>query len=357
MARQAWRALQAANGLESQSRRSSAGGALSGFSGAQRLPLSLADSAHAFRAAILDALGYAPEVIVPGELQRFRTSDRRGDSAGWCKLFADGRAGVFGDWRNGMTETWTASDSTGLTRSERVVLSRELAQLKAARERERQAQWSANADRIERQWSRCEPVGHHDPVALYLYRRGINAWPLPACLRLHRALPYWDGTNKLGEFPAMVAPLVTLNGRVVALHRTYLTLDGRKADVPTVKKLTGTAAPLTGACIPLADQAEGVIGIAEGIETALAAWCASSVPTVAAYSAHSLASWQWPAKAHRLVIFADADEAGREAADTLRARALAARLRADVLVPSDEGADWCDVWAQRGVETLVGSAA
>ena len=58
----------------------------------------------------------------------------------------------------------------------------------------------------------------------------------------------------------------------VALHRTYLTADGRKADVPSVKKLTGAAGPLAGACIPLHKPARGCIGIAEGIETALAAW-------------------------------------------------------------------------------------
>ena len=87
------------------------------------------------------------------------------------------------------------------------------------------------------------------------------------------------------------------------------------------------------------------IGIAEGIETALAAWCASGVPTVAAYCARALAGFQWPANLQRLVTFADNDKAGREAAATLRARALAARLRCDVLTPTDQGRDWADVWA------------
>ena len=45
------------------------------------------------------------------------------------------------------------------------------------------------------------------------------------------------------------------------------------------------------------------------------------------------------------MIFADADKAGREAAYTLRARALAARLRCEVLTPKTEGSDWCDVFA------------
>lgn len=145
----------------------------------------------------------------------------------------------------------------------------------------------------------------------------------------------------------MVAPVIAPDGRTVALHRTYLTADGHKADVPRPKKLTGAAGPLVGACIPLHKPARGCIGIAEGIETALAAWRASTVPTVASYCAGNLATWQWPAGVQGLVIFADADKAGREAADALRARALSARLRCEVLTPTTEGKDWCDVWSGR----------
>ena len=49
----------------------------------------------------------------------------------------------------------------------------------------------------------------------------------------------------------------------------------------------------------------------------------------------------------------DADKAGREAADTLCARALAARLQCEVLTPMTEGADWCDVWAARGAAEVT----
>jgi putative DNA primase/helicase len=155
----------------------------------------------------------------------------------------------------------------------------------------------------------------------------------------------------------MVAPLVAPDGKTVALHRTYLTRDGKKAEVPSVKKLTATAGPLPGACIPLCKPARGVLGIAEGIETALAASFASGVPTVAAYSAGNLAAWHWPAGLQSLVVFADNDKAGAEAADTLRARALAASLRVQVLTPSEPGADWCDVWAERGAVSIEGAGA
>ena len=301
-----------------------------------------------FRAVILAALGHAPESIEPGRFHRFATSDRRGDDAGWCKLFDDLRGGVFGCYRQGVSETWSAAERATLTREQRAEMARQVVAATAEREARQRHQWAENAQRITQVWAQCVPLVRFDPVALYLKRRGFGGvWPLPDLLRLHRALPYWHGAEKLGTFPAMVAAIIAPGGRTVALHRTYLTPDGHKADLPSPKKLTGAAGPLVGACIPLHKPAHGCIGIAEGIETALAAQCASTVPTVAAYCAANLAHWRWPAGVRRIVIFADHDKAGREAADTLRARALGARLRCEVLTPTAEGADWCDVWAGR----------
>ena len=77
------------------------------------------DPVQAFRGAILAALGHAPEGIAPGRFHRFATSDRRGDSAGWCKLFDDLRGGVFGCYRQGVSETWSATDRATMTREQR----------------------------------------------------------------------------------------------------------------------------------------------------------------------------------------------------------------------------------------------
>jgi hypothetical protein len=242
-----------------------------------------------------------------------------------------------------------------MTTERRTALARQVTAATAERAAEQRRQWSVNAKRIAGIAAGLLPLTPGDPVTLYLKRRGFGGvWPLPPVLRLHRALPYWHDGEKLGIFPAMVVPVTTRDGVTVALHCTYLTREGRKAEVPTVKKLTPAAGPLAGACIALHKPARGCIGIAEGIETALAGWCASTLPTVAAYCAGNLAAWQWPRGVQRLVIFADNDMAGREAADTLRARALAAGLRCDVQTPATPGADWADVWAGRDA-TLIES--
>jgi len=313
-----------------------------------------------FRAAILATLGHAPETIEPGRFIRFATRERRGDSAGWCKLFDDMRGGVYGCKRQGISETWSAINPTNMTRLQRGELARQVMKATAAREAEQRSQWAANAKRIAKALTECVPVSAGDPVAKYLRRRGVGGvWPevLPEVLRLHRELPYWHGAEKLGTFPAMVAPIVAPDGRIVALHKTYLTNDGRKAGVPSPKKMSSTAGSLAGACIPLHKPVRGVLGVAEGIETALAASCASGLPTLATYCAGALAGFVWPCGVQRLVIFADNDKAGREAADKLRARAVASRLRCEVLTPTTEGADWCDVWAARDAVLIEAGGA
>ena len=316
------------------------------------------DPVQAFRAAILAALGHAPEAIEPGRFHRFATSDRRGDDAGWCKLFDDLRGGVFGCYRLGVSETWIAADRATMTREQRAAMARQVMAATTQREAEQRRQWADNARRIAQVWAQCVPLVPGDPVSLYLKRRGFAVvWPLPAVLRLHRALPYWHGADKLGTFPAMVAPIIAPDGRTVALHRTYLSADGRKADVPSPRKLTGAAGALAGASVPLHKPASGRVGIAEGIETALAAWCASAVPTMAAYCAGNLAAWQWPAGVQRIVVFADNDRAGLEAADTLRQRARTAGLSVKVMTPTTPGTDWCDVWRQRDAVMIKGAAA
>lgn len=310
----------------------------------------MSDACQSFHAAILAAMPGAdvPKLIEPGRWHRFSTDGRRDDTAGWCKLFNDMRGGVFGCYRQGISETWSAADRATMTGQQRAALARQVLAASVERQAQQREQWAQNAQRIAQMWAQCLPLVPGDPVTLYLNGRGFGGvWPLPGALRLHRALPYWQGAEKLGTYPAMVSPLTAPDGRIVALHRTYLTRDGRKAAVPTVKKLSGAAGPLAGACIPLHMPARGCIAIAEGIETALAAWCASTLPTVAAYCAGNLATWCWPAGVQRLVIFADNDKAGREAADALRTRARNAHLRCEVMAPTEPGADWCDVWAAR----------
>ena len=318
-----------------------------------------------FRAAVHAALGTAPEVIEPGKLHRFSTIGRASDMAGWCQFFDDGRAGVYGCWRAGTHGVWTATDRRSLSPAQATELDRQVKAAAAARAAAKLASWGKNAGRLAALWAECQPVQPDgtgtDPVTLYLRHRLALApgevLAVPGVIRCHPGLPYHNEGAAVGNWPAMVACIQGPDGVAVALHRTWLTQAGRKAPTPgPVKKLTSAAGPVMAGCIRLAwpgDGATDKLGIAEGIETAMAARQASGVPTVAAYSAGALAAWRWPPGLRRLVIFADADPAGAEAAQQLAARARSADLSVAVMTPSTQGTDWCDVWAQRGAVTVA----
>lgn len=315
------------------------------------------DPAADFRAAILAALGFAPDAaaLEPGRLARFATRDRRGNLDGWARLFADGRGGSYGCWRSGLTGNWQADRAQPLTRAERQELARQITQARAAAERAQAAEWATAATRNALLWAQAVPLAAGDLVLRYFERRGLEPLAeLPAALRFHPRLAYRDDEGRQSWHPAMLAAITSPSGAMVSVHRTWLTLDGRKAAVTTPRKLTPPSGPLAGACIALYPPRSGLLGVAEGIETALAAQQASGVPCVATYCAGNLAAWQWPPGLRALAIFGDNDNAGREAAKALRLRALRAGLRCEVLLPDVEGEDWLDCWARRGAAEING---
>ena len=278
----------------------------------------MSDPFNEFRAVILRELGADPGVIEPGKLHRFATRDRHGDDAGFCKLFDDLRGGVYGCNRKfpGQVFAWSGVDRDRVTPGQRAAHARQVDQARRNRDAVQRQQWQTNAGRIAKLWGQCRQVAADgsggDPVARYLRNRlaQFDGEPLtvPAALRLYPALPYRIDGETVGTWPAMVARLQAPDGWLQALHCTWLTPEGRKAPTPgPCKKLTPTAGELHGACIRLdwpacagaagGAQVEPVLGISEGIETALAARCASGVPTVAAYSAGALAAWR-PGNGH-----------------------------------------------------------
>lgn len=157
-------------------------------------------------------------------------------------------------------------------------------------------------DKLRRISSGLIQVTEGDPVSKYLRGRSLKC-PVKY-LRLHPSLPYWDNRNLVGSFPAMVAAYRCPEGLVSTFHITYLTHDGRKADVPAQKKVASSMAK--GGAIHLCDAAE-VMGIAEGIETAIAARILHNIPTWAAVNASALANFEPPSECKKLIVFADRD--------------------------------------------------
>ena len=189
-----------------------------------------------FLGAIQASLGHAPQYLEPGRFCRFGPN-----KSGWAKLFSDGLGGVFGDHRQNYSSHWSARQPRHQSPAELAAMRHHIEL--AAREREvgQRIQRAKNAERNARLWAASVPAG--DAIRSYLAQRGLADWTIPSCIREHPALAYWhtddDGVVQfLGRFHTMLAPIMR-DGNLLAIHRTYLA-DGKKADVPTPKKLTAS---------------------------------------------------------------------------------------------------------------------
>lgn len=312
------------------------------------------DLAEDFAQTIEAALGYRPKkTIEPGQMYRFSTSRSASDTAGWCKRFVDGAAGVYGDFRSGLSSVWAAKSIMAPTLAQRQQRATELQHARADAAAVQSTQWSLAAAKNATTWAQGSPITAGDPVARYLETREIHLDTWPEALRYHVGLDYWHDGRLMGWHPVMLGAITDAAGHLVSLHRTHLTEDGRKADLPIVKKLTSCSAQLAGCSVKLyrACIFQGVqsIGVAEGIETALACYAASGTPTVSAVSAQGMARYQWPDDVERLIVYADNDlsQVGQKAAAALAFRVKKAGLIQRVLTPPQAGTDWADVWAAR----------
>ena len=192
----------------------------------------------------------------------------------------------------------------------------------------------------KRVWSESKSVIAGDPVSLYLARRtGLEV--IPACLRYHPALAYRHDDGSTTKHPAMLAKVTAPDGTGTALHRTYLTSDGEKADVPMSKKVLGSLP--AGAAVRLSRTCS-TLGVAEGVETALSASVAFGLPVWSAISSGGLEKCTPPAGINRVVIFGDNDLSGtgQAAAWILAKRLIAADVAVDVKIPTNPGTDWAD---------------
>ena len=180
------------------------------------------------------------------------------------------------------------------------------------------------------------PVADCEDAQRYL--AGRRLLPIPDGLRAHAGAEYWQERERIGRYAALLAPVRDLDGELVSLHVTYLH-DGWKLREHEPRKLLGPLRGRVGCAVRLG-EAGAVLGVAEGIETALAAMQVHGVPTWAALSAAVLAKFQPPACVEKLVIFADRDVAGLEAAWKLRDRL---QIECELQVPSPPAKDWADV--------------
>ncbi len=162
-------------------------------------------------------------------------------------------------------------------------------------------------------------------VETYLGNRGITALHEDGALRFHPRCYYRPDEDAPTEtWPAMIARVTDLDGRMTGAHRTWLDPSGRgKAPIDTPRRAMGD---LLGNAVRFG-VANDVLAAGEGIETMLSLRCVlPTLPMAAALSANHLAAMLLPPTLHRLYIARDDDAAGDAAVTALTERAEAAGI-------------------------------
>nr|WP_319515170.1 toprim domain-containing protein [uncultured Cohaesibacter sp.] len=166
----------------------------------------------------------------------------------------------------------------------------------------------------------------------YLNHRGIVELRDTSMLRFHPTC-YWkpEGDAPTENWPAMIAAVTDLDGRITGVHRTWLSRDGRsKAPLDPPRKAMGH---LLGYAVRFG-AARDILAAGEGIETILSLrQILPHIPMMAALSAGHLAAIQFPASLKRLYIVRDRDPAGDEAYTRLSMRAQGVGIEAIGLMP------------------------
>lgn len=192
-----------------------------------------------------------------------------------------------------------------------------------------------------------------DPATKYLNGRGLSL--IPQELTYHEGLDYYEGKNKIGKFPAMLAVIQDRNGNNLTYHVTHIGNDFRKASVDSPKKILPPINPIAGGAIRLFGEGSHIC-ISEGIETAIAAFSITGLPSWAVVSAGGMESFQPPEFVKQVTIIADNDKkyTGQKAAYALANRLeLRNKIKASVILPIQRGNDLCDLLVNGQEENII----
>ena len=300
------------------------------------------EAVEQFRDAIRSNGLEPPDVIEPGRIHRFASNGRRGDDAGWCKLFEDQCGGVFGDFRTGLFESWQAKREKPLTAAEHEAF-------KQSCERERQKRETEQRRRNEEAAKKAAAIlsaATRDPDSHpYAIKKSVPLGPLV----------------KRGAWPqrawkdALLIPIQGGDRKVWSVEA--INADGTKDYLKGGRK--------HGCFYQMGDVlGANQILIGEGVGTVAAAVSATALPGIAAMDSgnlqHAAHAIKELAPKAELVFLADNDIKTDGSNPGLEAAMHAARtISGRVAIPELHGhsCDFWDLWHEGGKEAVVAAIA
>ena len=206
-----------------------------------------------------------------------------------------------------------------------------------------------NRERAVELWRNATAISG-TPAEAYLLARGLDparldcdppGWP--------ETLAYHPNADGRGNAALVVAVNAGATGLVTAVQRVFVHADGTPARDDDGSKRKMALGPLRANAARLScwPDPDGVWGLAEGVETALAARQITGRPTWAAISANNMPNVKPPRWARHALVFADHDASGTgmmEASKALHAlRAMPQIESVRVLATEVLGTDAADL--------------
>ena len=295
---------------------------------------------------ILVALGVSSDYLdgqhhpcpVCGGTDRFRFDDKDGEGSWFCGQHMPKRAG----YGLQLVEEIFKTDAAGAFRMINNVIGKCGTNNYAVSGPKKDPKIQLN-----RLWQRSLRLTGNDPISRYLHGRGLTLQPD----NVRYCETCFESDSK--EYKkAMVAMIQNADGKAISLHRTYA---GVNKHGKRIKKMMSGTESLVGSAIRLFIPDDklfqyGVLGIAEGIETAISCAQMFQVATWASVNSVLMESWTPPKSVgstfvKEIIIFGDNDAnyAGQKAAYILANRLYNKDLIVSVKIPDKVGMDWCDV--------------
>jgi hypothetical protein len=246
--------------------------------------------------------------------------------------WTDAASGEYGDLLDIIRESAQLNAFSDVLDEARRFLSRPCADPRPKQRLDRSERPTGSPESARRLFAMSRPIAGTLAEG-YLHHRAI---PTPQDLESLRFQPrcyYRSGDGSPPEtWPAMIAAVTDLEGKIAGVHRTWLDRMGRdKAPIVSPRRAMGE---LLGNGVRFGVPLD-VMAAGEGIETVLSVRCLlPNMPMVAALSSAHLAAMLFPETLRRLYVLRDNDPAGERASATLIDRATAEGIEAIVLTPA-----------------------